>query len=468
MTEPRYDVVVIGGGPGGYLAAIRAAQLGMSVACVDERERLGGTCLNVGCIPSKALLHSTEKFREARAGLSRYGVDLDGVTLNLDAMMAQKDRAVRSLTGGITQLFRKHRVEHVRGRGRLAGPRRVDVEHAGEARQLSARRVILATGSAPVPLPGIEADERRILTSTGALALGEVPDHLVVIGGGYIGLEMGSVWGRLGARVTCVERLERVLPGMDGELGKQMHKVLEEQGFAFRLGTEVSEARVTEEGVTLTIQSVRGEQREKLKCTHVLVAVGRRPYTTELGLDEVGVETDEKGFIRVDARFRTTVEDIYAIGDVVREPMLAHKAEDEALACVDGLAGRTGHVNYDAIPAIVYTWPEVASVGRTEDALRAAGVAYRVGRFPYRANSRARCTEETVGFVKILADAETDLVLGAHILGPGAGTTIHELVTTMEFGASAEELGRTSHGHPTMNEAVREAALAVHGRALHI
>ncbi|MGE3154361.1 MAG: dihydrolipoyl dehydrogenase [Nitrospiraceae bacterium] len=469
MAKQDYDLIVIGGGPGGYLAAIRAAQLGMKVACVEEREQLGGTCLNVGCIPSKALLNSSEKFREAQHSLKGYGVTCQGVALDLTAMMEQKIKAVQTLTGGVAHLFRKHKIDHARGRGRLLGQQQVEVRPSeGSPSVLKAPAIILATGSAPVSLPGLNIDEDRIVTSTGALSLKEVPEHLVVVGGGYIGLELGSVWSRLGAKVTCVELLGRLALGTDGEVAQLLQKVLEQQGFTFRLRTGVKAARVIKKGVTLTLEPADGGKDEPLSCSHVLVAVGRRPYTEGLGLDKAGVTLDRKGFIAIDAEFRTGAEGIFAIGDVVRQPMLAHKAYDEATACVEIIAGRRGYVHYDGIPAVIYTSPEVAGVGRTEEELKQQGRGYRAGRFPFRANSRARCTGELDGFVKILADAESDLVLGAHLIGPDAGTMIHEIVAAMKFGATAEELGRMAHAHPTLSEAVREAALAVHGRAYHV
>jgi dihydrolipoamide dehydrogenase len=467
----QHDIVVIGGGPGGYVAALRAAQLGLKVACVDARPRLGGTCLNVGCIPSKALLDSTQRLHKARHELERHGIRVEGLSCDLVAMMARKDEAVETLTGGIDQLFQKHSIEHVRGRARLLGPGKVEVEpEEGDTRRLRGDHVILATGSTPAELPELPIDGKRVLSSTGALELEAVPEHLVVIGAGYIGLELGSVWSRLGARTTCVEVTQRVLPGMDGELAAALQDLLGQQGLDFRLGTRVTELDTQEERISLRLAPAEGEENtaEELECSHVLVAVGRRPRTDGLGLEDVAVETDERGFVRIDEGFRTTLEGVYAIGDVAREPMLAHKAQDEALACVETIAGRgPGRVNYEAIASVVYTWPELASVGRSEDELRDQEVEFRKGRASFRHNSRARCTSETEGFVKILADAKSDRILGAHVLGPQAGTLIHEIVTSMEFGACAEELGRTCHAHPTLNEAVREAALALHERAIH-
>jgi len=464
----EFDLVVIGAGPGGYVAAIRAAQLGMSVACVEKRAALGGTCLNVGCIPSKALLQSSEKYHEAKATLAAHGVKLAGVELDLPAMMARKAKVVDDLTKGIAFLFKKNKVTSVQGAARIASAGEVVVaDEKGGSRTLKARRILIATGSESTPLPGIAADEARIVTSTGALALDRVPAHLVVIGAGYIGLEMGSVWQRLGARVTVVEFLDRITPGMDGEIAKLFQRTLQKQGFAFKLGTKVTGAKAGNDGVTLTLEPAQGGPAETLAADAVLLAIGRRPYTDGLGLDAVGVARDKRGFIETDDHFETNVPGIYAIGDVRPGPMLAHKAEDEGVVAVELMAGVRRHVNYDAIPGVVYTAPEVASVGRTEEQLKADGVEYRVGKFPLSANSRARAIAETDGVVKILADAKTDRVLGVHILGADAGTVIHECVLAMEFGASAEDIARTCHAHPTLNEAVKEAALAVAGRPIH-
>jgi dihydrolipoamide dehydrogenase len=463
-----YDLVVIGGGPGGYVAAIRAAQLGLKTACVEKRGTLGGTCLNVGCIPSKALLQSSEKYEEAAHELNDHGVGVGDVSLDLGRMMGRKDKVVGDLTKGIEFLFKKNKVDYLRGAGAIesAGVVRVSGDD-GEA-TLQADSIIIATGSESMPIPNVAVDEKRIVTSTGALALDAVPDHLVVIGGGYIGLEMGSVWRRLGAKVTVVEFLDRITPGMDGEVSKTFQRVLKKQGMTFRLGTKVTAAKANAKDVTLTLEPAAGGDAEELVCDTVLLSVGRRPYTEGLGLEKAGVKTDNRGFVEIDDDFRTSVPGIYAIGDCVRGPMLAHKAEDEGIACAEIIAGQTAHIDYDAIPGIVYTWPEVASVGKTEEQLKEAGVDYRVGKFPFTANSRARCNATTDGFVKILAEAGTDRVLGAHIIGPDAGNLIHEIVMVMEFGGSAEDVARTCHGHPTLNEAVREAALAVDGRAIHV
>jgi dihydrolipoamide dehydrogenase len=459
-----HDLVVIGGGPGGYVAAIRAAQLGMKVACVEKRGALGGTCLNVGCIPSKALLHSSHKFAEAKSDLAKHGVKLGKVDLDLAAMMARKDEVVKGLTGGIAGLFRKNKVEYVDGMGRIAAPGQVAVN----GKTLSCARILIATGSDSAKLPGIEIDEKRIVSSTGALALPEVPKHLVVVGGGYIGLEMGSVWGRLGAKVTVVEFLDRILPAMDAEVARVMRRALEKQGMEFRTGTKVASAKANASAVKLALEPAKGGDAEVMDADVVLIAVGRAPFTEGLGLEALGVARDNRGFLRVNERFETSVAGIFAIGDVIPGPMLAHKAEDEGVACAEFMAGQHPHIDYDAIPAVVYTWPEAASVGRTEEQLKTDGVDYRAGKFPMTANSRARANADTDGMVKLLADAKTDRLLGAHIVAPDAGTMIAELALAMEFSASAEDIARTSHAHPTLSEAVKEAALAVAGRAIHI
>jgi len=470
MSESQYDLIVIGAGPGGYVAAIRAAQLGLKTACVEKRAALGGTCLNIGCIPSKALLTSSEKYEEARHSLAAHGVEIGSVKLNLKAMMARKDKVVGDLTKGVAFLFKKNKVEHVAGTARLSGHGKVAVTppDGGKERTLLGKHILIATGSDVLPLPGVAIDEKRILSSTGALALSKVPKHLVVVGAGIIGLELGSVWRRLGAEVTVIEFLDRVLPEMDGEVSKNFARIMKKQGMTLRLSSKVTSAKANKSGVKLSIEPVAGGAAETMDCDTVLVAIGRRPYTEGLGLEEAGVETDERGFIAVDEHYRTTAEGVYAIGDCVPGPMLAHKAEDEGVACVEMIAGQHAHVNYDAIPGIVYTWPEVAAVGATEQKLKDAGVEYRAGTFPFTANSRARTAMTTDGFVKILADARTDRVLGAHIIGPDAGTMIHEIVAVMEFGGAAEDIARSCHGHPTLSEAVREAALAVAGRPIHI
>jgi dihydrolipoamide dehydrogenase len=469
MAESAFDVVVIGSGPGGYVAAIRAAQLGLKTACVEKRETLGGTCLNLGCIPSKALLYSSEVFDEARHGMAIHGVKVGEVGLDLPAMMAQKTKVVDANTAGVAFLFKKNKVEWIKGAGRITAPGKIEVVlNAGGSQSLTARSIIIATGSDSMPLPGVPVDERSIVTSTGALALPSVPKRLIVIGGGYIGLEMGSVWQRLGSQVTVVEFLDRILPGMDGEVSKQMQRILQKQGMTFKLGMKVTRATPGDSGVTVSVEPAKGGPAESLVGDIVLLAIGRRPLTEGLGLESVGVALDERGRIKTDAHFATSVPGIYAIGDVIAGPMLAHKAEDEGVAVAEIIAGQAGHVNYEAIPGVVYTWPEAASVGKTEEQLKTEGIAYKSGKFPFTANARARAMAMTDGFVKILADAKTDRVLGAHILGANAGDLIAEIVVGMEFGAAAEDIARTCHAHPTLNEAVKEAALAVGGRAIHI
>ncbi|MGO1080813.1 dihydrolipoyl dehydrogenase [Inquilinus sp. CA228] len=466
MTEPTatYDVIVIGSGPGGYVAAIRAAQLGLKTACVEKMPTLGGTCLNIGCIPSKALLHASEKFEEAGHALAAFGIKIAGVELDLPGMMGHKDKVVKANTDGIDFLFKKNKIDRLKGHARFTAKDRIEVE----GKTYAAKNFIIATGSDSTPLKGVEADETRIVTSTGALSLPEVPKHLVVIGGGVIGLELGSVWSRLGAKVTVVEFLDRILPTNDGEVSKQMQRILAKQGMTFKLSSKVTAATKTDTGVTLTVEPAKGGDAETIQADYVLLSIGRRPYVDGLGLDAAGVELDERGRVKTDKHFRTNVEGIYAIGDVIAGAMLAHKAEDEGVAVAEILAGQAGHVNYDAIPSVVYTWPEVASVGRSEEELKQAGVAYKAGKFPFLANGRARAMNATDGFVKILADAKTDRVLGVHIIGAEAGTIIAECVLAMEFGASAEDIARTCHAHPTLNEVVKEAALAVDGRPIHI
>jgi dihydrolipoamide dehydrogenase len=465
----RYDVAIIGAGPGGYVAAIRAAQLGMKTACIDSRQSAGGTCLNIGCIPSKALLQSSEKYAEARNGLAEHGIKIAKAELDLAAMMARKDKVVTTLTRGVEFLFRKNKVEWIKGTARIAMPGRIAVTaNDGGSREIEAGAIVVATGSESIPLPGLAIDEERIVSSTGALMLDQVPERLAVIGGGYIGLELGSVWSRLGAKVTVVEFLDRILPNMDRELGPALQRVLTRAGVAFKLATKVAGGEIGNEAVTLQLEPAKGGARETLAADIVLVAIGRRPFTGGLGLDEVGVARDPAGRVTVDAGFATNVPGNYAIGDVIRGPMLAHKAEDEGIAVIERLAGQKTEIDHDAIPSVVYTWPEVAAVGKTEEELKAAGLEYRIGKFPFTANARARTNAETDGFVKVLADAASDRVLGVHIIGPDAGTMIAEAALAIEFGASAEDIARTSHAHPTLSEAMKEAALAVDGRAIHI
>ncbi len=459
-----FDVIVIGGGPGGYVCAIRAAQLGMKVACVEKRATLGGTCLNIGCIPSKALLQSSENFYAAAHDFAAHGVMVEGVKLDLARMQARKAEVVSANVKGVEFLFKKNKVAWLKGAGRVAGAGKVDVDGT----VYETKHIVIATGSESVPLPGVDVDEHRIVSSTGGLELDEVPGHLVVIGGGYIGLELGSVWRRLGAAVTVVEFLDRLVPTMDGEVAKTFERVLGKQGMKFRLGTKVTGARTGNDGVTLTIEKAKGGEPEELKADVVLLSIGRRAFTGGLGLEEAGVALDERGRVKTTEHYATNVDGIFAIGDVIAGPMLAHKAEEEGVALAELLAGQAGHVNYAAIPGVVYTWPEVAAVGKTEEELKAAGIAYTVGKFPFTANGRARAMGYTDGFVKILADKTTDRVLGAHIIGPDAGTVLPELVTAMEFGASAEDVARTCHAHPSLSEAVKEAAMAADGWAIHI
>ncbi|MBW4023245.1 MAG: dihydrolipoyl dehydrogenase [Proteobacteria bacterium] len=459
-----FDLIVIGSGPGGYVCAIRAAQLGLRVACVEKRETLGGTCLNIGCIPSKALLQSSENFNEARHGFAAHGVMVEGVKLDLERMHARKREVVQANTKGVEFLFRKNKVTWLRGEGRILGAGRVSV--AGT--EYETKAIVIATGSESTPLPGVAVDEKRIVTSTGALELSEVPKHLVVIGAGVIGLELGSVWRRLGAEVTVIEFLDRIVPTLDLDVAKDFQRILEKQGLKFRLGAKVTKAEPTDAGVTLTMEPARGGEAETLTADIVLLSIGRRVYVDGLGLEEAGIGRDERGRVWTDEHYATTVPGIYAIGDVRVGPMLAHKAEDEGIAIAELLAGQAGHVNYEAIPSVIYTWPEVATVGKTEDELKADGTEYVVGKFPFTANARARAIGNTDGYVKLMSEKGSDRLLGAQIIGPDAGTLIAELVTAIEFGASAEDVARICHAHPTLSEAVREAALAVEGHALHI
>ena len=468
MADQNFDVVVIGGGPGGYVTAIRAAQLGLKTACIEKHSRLGGTCLNVGCIPSKALLQSSELYDEAGHAFAQHGIAVAGLKLDLAQMLARKDKVVQELTGGIEFLFRKNKITWIKGDASLAGSGAVQVVGADGKSTIAAKHIVIATGSEVMPLPGIAIDEKQIVSSTGALALPQVPKTMVVVGGGYIGLEMGTVWRRLGADVTVVEFLDRIVPGMDGEIAKQLQRILGKQGIKFRLGAKVTAAKPAETGVALTLEPAKGGAAEQLSADVVLVSIGRRPFTAGLGLDKAGVALDERGRIKTDRQYRTSVPGIYAIGDVIAGPMLAHKAMDEGSACAEIIAGQQPHIDYNAIPGVVYTWPEVAAVGKTEEELKAAGAAFKVGKYPFTATPRARANGFTEGFVKILADAATDRVLGAHIIGPDAGNLIHEIVLAIEFGASAEDIARTCHAHPTLNEAVKEAALAVDGRPIHI
>jgi dihydrolipoamide dehydrogenase len=468
MADQEFDVVIIGGGPGGYVCAIKAAQLGLKTACIEKRGALGGTCLNVGCIPSKALLQSSHLYAMAGHDFAQHGIKAGKVELDFAAMMGRKDKVVGDLTKGIEFLFRKNKVTYFKGLGRLLGNGKVEAIVDGKGETLSAKHIVIATGSEVTPLKGVEIDEKQIVSSTGALALEKVPEHLVVIGGGVIGLELGSVWRRLGAKVTVVEFLDRLCATMDAGIGADFQKVLAKQGIEFKLGTKVTAAKKAGGKVALTLEPAKGGASEELVGDVVLVAIGRKPYVDSLALEMAGVKLDDKGRVAVDDHFRTNVAGIYAIGDVIRGPMLAHKAEEDGVALAEILAGQAGHVNYETCPNIVYTWPELASVGKTEEELKAAGIAYKVGKFPFLANSRAKANSDTEGSVKLLADAATDRLLGAHILGPDAGTLIHEIAMAMEFGASSEDVARAFHGHPTLNEAIKEAAMAVTGKPIHM
>jgi len=457
MSE-TFDVVIIGGGPGGYNCATRCGQLGMKVALIEKRDKLGGTCLNVGCIPSKAMLHASELYETAAKDFAGLGIEVTGLKLNLDNMLKQKDDAVTGLTAGIAYLMKKHKVTVFNGAGRIDGPGRVVV---GD-KVLETKNIVIATGSEPTPLPGVEIDEERIVSSTGALTLKTVPKRMIVIGAGIIGLELGSVWRRLGAEVTVVEYLDRILPGADGEVAKQSQRIFAKQGIAFKLGMKVTGVEKLKSKLKLSMQPAAGGDAETLDADVVLLSIGRRPYTQGLGLETVGITPDRRGQISND-HYRTSAEGVWVVGDVTSGPMLAHKAEDEAVACAELIAGKAGHVNYDIIPGVVYTKPEIAWVGKTEEELKAEGRAYKAGKFPFMANSRAKTNHDTDGFVKILADATTDEVLGAHLMGVGVGEMIGEVCVAMEFGASSEDIARTCHAHPTLSEAVRQAAMAVEG-----
>jgi dihydrolipoamide dehydrogenase len=464
----QYDLIVIGTGPGGYVCAIRAAQLGLKVAVVEKRPTHGGTCLNVGCIPSKALLHASEAYAEAAHDFAAMGIKVKP-ELDLAAMLAFKDAGVKGNVDGVAFLLKKNKIDAYQGLGTIKAPHQVEVTNdKGKTQTLETKAIVIATGSEVAPMPGIDIDEKRIISSTGALELPKVPRRLVVIGGGYIGLELGSVWSRLGSDVTVVEMLHSITPGLDAELAKQLQRILQKQGLTFELGAKVTKVDAKGKSVKVTIEPVDGGKAETLECDVVLVAIGRVPNTEGIGLADVGVETHARGRVIVDHNFQTNVPRIYAIGDVIAGPMLAHKAEEEGIAVAEDLAGQAGHVNYDVIPSVVYTAPEVASVGKTEEQLKEDGVHYKVGKFPFTANGRAKVNRTTDGFVKVLADETTDRVLGVHIIGPDAGTMIAEAAVLMEFGGSAEDLARTCHAHPTLNEAVKEAALAVDKRPIHM
>ncbi len=463
----NFDLIVIGGGPGGYVCAIRAAQLGLKTACIESRGTLGGTCLNVGCIPSKSLLNLSENFNKAKKDFNNQGIEIDGVKLNIEKMMSNKNKSVQVLTKGVEFLFKKNKVTYIKGKGVLFSKNDIVVYDNNKKDIYKTKNIVIATGSTVASIPGIEIDEKNIISSTGALSLKNVPKKLAVIGGGYIGLEMGSVWSRLGSEVTVLEYLEHITPGMDREISNEFKKILTKQGINFKMGSKVNTVKSNNSGVTINYTDLKNSKEEIMKFDKVLVSVGRKPYTEGLNLAKVGIKKDNKGRIEVNEKLQTSIKNIYAIGDVIKGPMLAHKAEEEGIAVAEILAGQAGHVNYDVIPGVIYTSPEVASVGKTEEQLKEEQRSYKIGKFPFLANSRAKVNNETEGFVKILADSKTDKVLGVHIIGPHCGDMIAEMALAMEFGASAEDIARTCHAHPTHTEAIKEAALAVDKRPIH-
>ena len=465
--ENNFDAIVIGGGPGGYVCAIRAAQLGLKTACIESRGTLGGTCLNVGCIPSKSLLNLSENYENAKKDFNQQGIEIGNIKLNIEKMMKVKDKSVQVLTKGIEFLFKKNKVTYLKGKGVIFSKNDVVVYEGDKKTSYKTNNIVIATGSSSVSLPGIEINEKNIISSTGALSLSQVPKKLIVIGGGYIGLEMGSVWSRLGSEVTVIEYLDSITPGMDKEISKEFEKILTKQGIKFKLDSKVISVKNKSNLVRVEFINNKTSKKEELDADKVLVAVGRKPYTEGLNLSKIGIKKDEKGRIKVNSMLQTSVDNIYAIGDVISGPMLAHKAEEEGMAVAEILAGQKGHVNYDVIPGVVYTSPEVASVGKTEEQLKKLNINYKIGKFPFLANSRAKVNNKTDGFVKILADSKTDKVLGVHIIGPHCGDMIGEMAIAMEFGASAEDIARTCHAHPTHTEAIKEAALAVDKRAIH-
>ena len=462
-----FDLIVIGGGPGGYVCAIRAAQLGLKTACVESRGTLGGTCLNVGCIPSKSLLNLSENFQKAKKDFNNQGIEIEGLKLNIDKMMSNKNKSVQVLTKGVEFLFKKNKVTYIKGKGVLFSKNDIVVYENNKKSNYKSKNIVIATGSSVASLPGINIDEKNVISSTGALSLKSVPKKLAVIGGGYIGLEMGSVWSRLGSDVTVIEYLDHITPGMDKEISNEFKKILIKQGIKFKMGSRVNKVESSGSNVSINYTDLKSSKDETLEFDKVLVSVGRKPYTEGLNLSKIGIKKDNKGRIEVNSKLQTSIKNIYAIGDVIKGPMLAHKAEEEGIAVAEILAGQAGHVNYDVIPGVIYTSPEVATVGKTEEQLKEEKKSYKVGKFPFLANSRAKVNNETEGFVKILADNETDKVLGVHIIGPHCGDMIAEMALAMEFGASAEDIARTCHAHPTHTEAIKEAALAVDKRPIH-
>ncbi len=466
MSE-QFDLLVIGGGPGGYVCAIRAAQLGLKTGCIESRGTLGGTCLNVGCIPSKSLLNLSDMYKKAQKDYNNLGIEVGEVKLNLKKIMMNKSKSVQVLTKGVEFLFKKNKVSYIRGKGVLFSKNDVVVYENGKKTSYKAKNIVIATGSSASSVPGIDINEKNIISSTGAISLEKVPKSLIVIGGGYIGLEMGSVWSRLGSQVTVIEYLDHIIPGMDSEVSREFQKILTKQGIKFLLNNKVTKVKDENNKVTVEFSDNSSKSKNKIECDKVLVSVGRKPYTEGLNLSKIGINKDNKGRIDVDKEFRTSVKNIFAIGDVIKGPMLAHKAEEEGIAVAEILAGQSGHVNYDVIPGVIYTSPEVAAVGKTEEELKKLNISYKIGKFPFMANSRAKVNNETEGFVKILADSKTDKVLGVHIIGPHSGDMIAEMAIAMEFGASAEDIARTCHAHPTHTEAIKEAALAVEKRPIH-
>ena len=466
--EKNFDLLVIGGGPGGYVCAIRAAQLGLKTGCIESRGTLGGTCLNVGCIPSKSLLNLSELYHKAKNNFDNLGIETKDIQLNLKKMMANKNKSVQVLTKGIEFLFKKNKISYIKGKGVLFSKNDIVVYENEKKTTYKSKNIVIATGSLPTSLPGVEIDEKNVISSTGALSLEKIPNNLIVIGGGYIGLEMGSVWARLGSQVTVIEYLDHIIPGMDREISREFQKILTKQGIKFKLDSKVTGAS-TEKNKKVIVDFVNNKTKvkERIECDKVLVSVGRKPYTEGLNLSKIGINKDDKGRIEVNEKFQTSVQNIFAIGDVIKGPMLAHKAEEEGIAVAEILVGQAGHVNYSVIPSVIYTAPEVASVGKTEEQLKRLNINYKIGKFPFLANSRAKVNNEADGFVKILADSKTDKVLGAHIIGPHCGDMIAEMVLAMEFGASSEDIARTCHAHPTHTEAIKEAALAIDKRPIH-